>query len=287
MKKLLILLCFSFAATAQSAVYVEPKIGFGTSGIDYNSGSGANTATGITTFNAGSVFGSSIDDFYFGLDLRYDNLGNYDGSKASLNFLSVGLGIGYTLKYVPLRWTFTLDLQQRAWTDNFNDMVESGGWRMSIGYFMAKNVLASFDYSEPYYSNSTSGVKYLPRIYSLSLSFPMEFDSPKEPWKERRGYKQKMDINTDDFGAAEAAQELNQDFITTPGTPPTQSDMEFDEIAPIPDADTAAESLAEEELILEDAPASAELDPSLTEETPQSEDSEPALEDDFNIEDEL
>lgn len=283
MQKLLLLswlLICSFSVSAQAAVYFEPKVGVGSAGVDYNDGASSSTSTGISNFNAGGIIGSAREDLYFGLDLRYDNLGNYDGNNNSLNFLSLGLGLGYTFTYVPIRWTFTLDLQQRAWTNDFNNMIESGGWRTGFGYFMAKNVLVNFEYSEPYYSNEDNGVKFLPRIYTVSLSFPMEFDSPSEPWKERRGYKKKQDINSDDFGATEAAEDMNE---------------KFNDIAPVPGADAAAGSALKDEFEIEDSPTTAEIQ--LAPETFENESLEETgtegleedlnLDDDFNLDDEF
>ncbi|MFP5518728.1 MAG: hypothetical protein ACLGGX_02400 [Bdellovibrionia bacterium] len=201
----ILLLIFSLPSHAELRTYLEPKLGLGSAGVAYDVGNENGTKTGVSNFNLGAVWGAVRDDFYFGLDTRYDNLGgaySQGGSTKSLNYLSIGLGIGYTLTYVPLRWTMSLDIQQRGWSDNFEGSFESGGWRFGLGYYLSEKFIINFDYSEPFYRNA-NGEKYLPRIYSFGISFPMEYASEKVPWKEKRGYK-KESIE-DDFGASDAA----------------------------------------------------------------------------------
>lgn len=254
---------------ADSKFYFEPKVGFGSSGIKHNNGTTTNSESGISSFNVQSVIGAASENGYFGLDMRYDNLMNaltVNSEKQNLNYLSLGIGFGYTMTYVPIRLTFSLDLQQRGWSSSMDSAFESGGYRFGIGYYISEKMLVNFDYSEPYSKNENSGVAYLPKIYSLNISFPMDFSTPDTPWRERRGYNNNAaspeavgtpapptEVNIDDF---EVTNEPAAEPDAVAPTQPAATEPELD-LEPMPDPAAPANQQADE-LNLDDQPAVSE-----------------------------
>lgn len=180
----------AFADEPEIRLFLEPKVGFGTAAVKYKSGSVNSDTTGASTVFVSTVVGWTANDLYFGADLRYDNaLTAVDsgGSKDSLAVYTLGVGLGYTLEYVPLRWYASFDLQQSAASKGSS--VETGGTRFGLSYYISEKFLINFDLSEPYFkSTSSSGDQVRATIYGLSLSVPMDFARETTPWRERRGY---------------------------------------------------------------------------------------------------
>lgn len=175
--------------------YFEPKVGLGSAGVKYSENGTTSNQSGANTFFVSSILGWYANDIYFGLDLRYDNAMSaveQNSKKEALNIFSAGIGFGYTLEYVPVRWYLSLDLQQRAWasSDAMSSGFVTGGYRAGLSYYVSDKMLVNFDMSEPVYlsgsGSSLSGVEA--KIYGISFSLPMDFERSTTPWRERRGY---------------------------------------------------------------------------------------------------
>lgn len=187
---------FAFAEDPEIRLFLEPKVGFGSAGVKYKSGSINSDTTGANTVFVSTVMGWTANDLYFGADLRYDNaIGAVeDGSfQDSINVFSLGLGFGYTMEYIPLRWYLALDIQQRVWnsksSSGMSSAVETGGTRFGLSYYINEKFLLNFDFSEPYFkASSSTGDSVRASIYGLSLSVPIDFERETVPWRERRGY---------------------------------------------------------------------------------------------------
>lgn len=213
----------AFADEPEIRLFLEPKVGFGTAAVKYKSGSVNSDTTGASTVFVSTVVGWTANDLYFGADLRYDNaLTAVDsgGSKDSLAVYTLGVGLGYTLEYVPLRWYASFDLQQSAASKGSS--VETGGTRFGLSYYISEKFLINFDLSEPYFkSTSSSGDQVRATIYGLSLSVPMDFARETTPWRERRGYVsdvkpdsalEKMDISSELKSSSNSSADSDADF---------------------------------------------------------------------------
>lgn len=214
--------------------YLEPKVGFGSGGVKYTEGTNVSNSSSAMGIFASSIVGWYSNDVYFGLDLRYDNLmGAVDlnSKKEALNIFTAGLGFGYTFEYVPMRWYFSLDLQQRAWTasQSMGSGYQTGGYRIGLSYYLNESIILNADMGEPSYGEgSGASAKGLEaKVYGFSVSMPMDFERSKTPWKVRRGYtsSQKPDSAIKNLDIKdELSKPVEEDFSNDVSQEPPQTE---------------------------------------------------------------
>lgn len=184
---------------AQAKVYLEPLVYASSGRSDYQSivqVDGQNNLLNVSStfligYGATARFGvmNENEDIFSAIELGG---GQAALTGAGFGFLySIGLTVGYTLKYTPIRLVMGYDL-----SESYSDArVSLGGasFRAGLGYFLKENMLLNLDFSRRLFTEiglKDNRIETVPREVSynavqLSISLPMMFESAKTPWRNR------------------------------------------------------------------------------------------------------
>lgn len=228
------------SSPAKAAGLVEPYLGAGFGPTSLGAGTGL-------AFGGGVRFGVETNDFFSALDASASLT---DLSGGGYGFLITGgVTVGGTFVFVPLRLFFGVDFVDSY--SNATTSVGGLGFKVGAGWYFSEKMLLNVQLNRHLFT-SGSGGDYINAM--ATLSFPIQFETNKVPWRTR--YR----------GEATAEPER---FETTPPpppadrqTPPTAPDTQGTQEPLIPEASSElppAETPSGEEL--PPAPADEEIPP--------------------------
>jgi hypothetical protein len=91
-----------------------------------------------------------------------------------------GIGLGWEWK-IPLMTSFSLSSVELTEGQN---TYQAGGFKIGISYFLKESVKMNVSFQNLGASdNSSAGSN---QIYQATMSFPLDFQYPKEYWRENR-----------------------------------------------------------------------------------------------------
>jgi len=172
--------------SAMAELYLEPNVGYGFG----NASVAASSFSGDEAMSApsfGTRAGVFFDYVFVGADVKASYL-TLQGDQSNL-MTTAGLGMSFTMDYVPMRIFTSLDLVNSA---KFRGLeMTSFGYRIGVGYYVTENIIANLEMqSVKMSSSSTSTSTANLQAYFLSVSFPFTFDHPSTPWRERYRVRQ-------------------------------------------------------------------------------------------------
>ncbi len=196
MKRLLIIFSL-FCLSAQADILLEPNFGVGyatnsasISNLNYNQGGGAPSG--------GLRVGYFTDYLFMGLDAKISYLILPGGNSAPL--YTAGFGLGFTADFVPLRYYFAVDLLNS--TQYQSTSLSAFGFRVGVGYYITESTMLNLEYQIISFNGSSGGIDATDnfRGFFAMLSFPMLFDYPTTPWRER--YRSRQGPSSSDGGGS-------------------------------------------------------------------------------------
>jgi hypothetical protein len=170
-----------FCVAAHAEVLVEPSLGLGY-GSSSASISNLNYNQSATAPSGGLKLGYFTDYVFLGLDTQISYL---IMSGQSQPLYTAGFGLGFTADYVPLRYYAAIDLINV--TQYQGSSLSSFGFRAGIGYYVNEDMMVNLEYQIVSFSNQNASYSNTDnfRAFFVMLSFPMMFDYPSTPWRER------------------------------------------------------------------------------------------------------
>jgi hypothetical protein len=210
---------------AAALVFVEPNFGLGagSAGGSFDSTVATpalNTSSSVTAPSGGVRLGVFSDYVFVGADIKLSFLSASGQSNA---MYTAGFGIGFTAEYIPMRMYFSIDA--------FNQIasLSSFGFRGGIGYYFSEDFVFNIEYQTVTFSNTVAGASSNTPYHAVAamLSFPMTFQYPNTPWRERyrsgdteffrQGPSPKSDGVTSDEAGGVAPGEFDDATATTKG----------------------------------------------------------------------
>lgn len=180
----LIIGLFLLGPSAMAELYLEPNVGYGFGNVSV----AASTFSGSESMSAptfGARLGVFFDYVFVGADVKASYL-TLQGDKSNL-MTTAGLGLSFTMDYIPMRIFTSLDLVNSAKFQGTE--MTSFGYRIGVGYYVTENIVANLEMQSVKMSGSASTSSTSPTAnlqgYFVTVSFPFTFDYPSTPWRER------------------------------------------------------------------------------------------------------
>ena len=170
------------SASVHAEMYVEPSVGYGMGTVNVAKSTFAG-AESMSAPSLGARLGVFFDYVFVGADLKASYL-SLQGDKSNL-MTTLGLGMAFTMDYVPLRFFGSLDLANNMRAQNTN--LTSFGYRVGVGYYITENILVNLEMQSAKFSALDSGSTTTASFqgYFATVSFPFTFGYPSTPWRER------------------------------------------------------------------------------------------------------